>query len=171
MFKIARLLDSAKLGASIDSDYRLAKVIGITHAAVSGYRMGKALPKDKVIAQLCAMSGDDPHLMLAQIQLERASSPEAKGLWESLALRLAASDRRVVSRVQTAILSVCFAIGLIAVSTDDARAGDGQPSKTALVSCLYIVCDAFLSVCVSIERRLRRWPQMCAIVPLWRFVT
>jgi hypothetical protein len=33
MFSVADLLDRAKAGANIDSDYRLAKVIGITHSA------------------------------------------------------------------------------------------------------------------------------------------
>jgi hypothetical protein len=151
MFLIAELLERAKARASIESDYRLGKVIGITHQAISGYRAGISLPKDKVIAQLCALSGDDPHLVMAQIQAERASSPEAKNLWMTMAKRLQGA-------ATTAILSVCFAIALIALPAQDARATTLDAYKTGESNILYIVSITFLSVSDFLMVRLRRFP-------------
>jgi len=81
MFSIADLIDRAKAGGNIDSDYRLAKVIGITHSAVSNYRAGKSMPDARVLEQLCALSGDDLAVFAAQIQAERERTPEGKNMW------------------------------------------------------------------------------------------
>lgn len=86
MFSVAEFLDRAKVRANIESDYRLAKVIGKSHNVISGYRHGKSLPEESVIEQLCALSGDDPDLIAAQIQAARSKTPEARTMW----LRVAA---------------------------------------------------------------------------------
>lgn len=150
MFSIADLLERAKAGAIIDSDYRLAKVIGITHAAISNYRVGKTMPDERVLSQLCALSGDDVAVWAAQIQAVRARTPEGRSMWESIAARL--------SGVATpAILSVLIAIGLVAAPADSARAGEVQGLKNQPVKLLYIVCSAFLSVRHYARVRLRRY--------------
>jgi hypothetical protein len=150
MFSIANLLDAAKAKAQIDSDYRLAKVIGKSHQVISGYRVGKSLPDESVIDQLCALSGDDPDVIAAQIQAARSKSPEAKNLW----LRVAA---RMQGSATTAILSVCFAIALIAAPAQEARATTLNAYKTGEVSLLYIVSITFLSVGDFLQVRLRRF--------------
>lgn len=136
---IANLLDSAKAKAGIESDYRLAKVIGITHTALSAYRVGKSLPGDKVVAQLCALSGDDPQLVFAQVQAFKASSSETQSFWNTLVLRLQSDRRHAVRGVGTAILSVLFSIVLIAGNIVDARASALQSVKTQWAGSLYIV--------------------------------
>jgi transcriptional regulator with XRE-family HTH domain len=157
MFLIANLLDSAKASAKIESDYRLAKVIGITHSVISGYRAGKSLPNESIIAQLCALSGDDPDVIAAQIQAARSKSPEAKNLW----LRVAA---RMQGAATTAILSVCFAITLIAVGAQPARAMTLDAYKSGDVDLLYIVQSTILSVPGFLLVRLRQWRWL-----LWLF--
>lgn len=139
MFSIATFLDSAKAGAGIDSDYRLAKVIGITHAAISSYRRGKSLPNEGILQQLCALSGDDPDIVAAQVQAARAQSDEGRSLWERVALRLASDRRATIRTVSTAILSVLFTIGMIAAPADSARASGLDHQKTVAVNLLYIV--------------------------------
>lgn len=148
MFSIANLLDAAKAKANIDSDYRLAKVIGKSHQVISAYRVGKSLPEESVIQQICALSGDDPDVIAAQIQAARSKSPEAKNLW----LRVAA---RMQGAASGAILSVCFAIALIAMPASDARAVTVDAYKTGQVNLLYIVSSAFLSVSTFLMVRLR----------------
>jgi transcriptional regulator with XRE-family HTH domain len=123
MFSIADFLDRAKARALIDSDYRLAKVIGKSHQVISGYRSGKSLPNESVIEQLCALSGDDPDLIAAQIQAARVEDGPARDLWTRIALRLAGG-------ASTAVLSVCFAIALIAAHFGDARASGLTEQKT-----------------------------------------
>jgi hypothetical protein len=150
MISVADLLDRAKAGGSIESDYRLAKVIGITHAAVSSYRMKKTMPDARVLEQLCALSGDDVAVVMAQIQAERERTPEGKNMWLMVAKRLAGG-------ATTAILSVCFAIALIAAPASDARATTLNAYKTGEFSLLYIVSSTFLSVHVFALVRLRRF--------------
>jgi hypothetical protein len=150
MFSIANLLDAAKAKAQIDSDYRLAKVIGKSHQVISGYRVGKSLPDESVIDQLCALSGDDPDVIAAQIQAARSKSPEAKNLW----LRVAA---RMQGAATTAILSVCFAIALIAAPAQSARASTVDAYKVGNVTLLYIVSSTFFSVHIFALVRLRRF--------------
>lgn len=90
MFSVAELLDRAKNRAAIDTDYRLAKVLQINQSAIWNYRHGKNLPNEKVIDSLCALSGDDPDVIAAQIQSERSQDAAAKGLWLRIAHRLQA---------------------------------------------------------------------------------
>lgn len=159
MFSIADLLERAKARANIESDYRLAKVIGKSHQVISAYRVGKSLPEESVIQQLCALSGDDPDVIAAQIQAARSKTPEAKNLW----LRVAA---RMQGAATTAILSVCFAISLIAMSATDARATTIQAHQTGKFDLLYIVSSTILSVVEFLQVRLRRW--QAQIGGLWR---
>jgi hypothetical protein len=98
MFSIANLLDSAKARASIESDYRLAKVIGKSHQVISGYRSGKSLPEESVIEQICSLSGDDSGVVAAQIQAARSKSPEAVNMWLMIAQRLAAASGMMISQ-------------------------------------------------------------------------
>lgn len=132
MISIADLLDRAKAGGHIESDYRLAKVIGISHGTMTGYRSGKSRPDARVLEQLCALSGDDVAVFAAQLQAERERTPEGKTMWLMIAKRLSGA-------AQTAILSVCFAIALIALPAQEARAGTVDAYKTGPVSLIYIV--------------------------------
>lgn len=150
MFSIANLLDSAKAKANIETDYRLGKALGINHQVISGYRLGKSLPNELIIGQLCALSGDDPDVIAAQIQAARSKTPEAKNLW----LRVAA---RMAGGATTAILSVCFAIALIAGYAPTAGAGEVWGIKNPVtqqsihrINCVYVRATAFILV------RLRR---------------
>lgn len=146
---IARLLDAAKEKAGIESDYRLAKVIGITHSVISGYRAGKSMPNEKILSQLCALSGDDPMVVAAEIQSARSKDPEAKSLWLMVAARLRGG-------ATTAILSVCFALNLIALSAQDALAVTVQAYESGQVELLYIVSSTFLTVGEFLLVRLRQ---------------
>ena len=149
MFSIANLLDSAKAKANIESDYRLAIVIGISHQAMSHYRAGNTLPSEKVIEQICALSGDDPDVVAAEIQASRSKSPEAKNMW----LRIAA---RMAGGATTAVLSVIFAISLLAGGAHDARASGLSDAQVAKLNKLYIVSITILSVhCFALVRLLR----------------
>ncbi len=150
MFSIAQLLDSAKERGNIESDYRLSKVIGKSHQVISAYRVGKSLPEESVIDQLCALSGDDPDVIAAHIQAARSKSPEAKNLW----LRVAA---RMQGAATTAILSVCFALTLVALPAQQARAATVDAYKTGDVNLLYIVSSTFLTVGQFLHVRLRQF--------------
>lgn len=132
MFSIADLLDRAKSNAKIESDYRLAKVLRINQSAVSNYRHGRNLPNVEMIEALCALSGDDAGLIVAQMEAHRAEAGPVRNMWLSVAKRLQGA-------ATTAILSVCFAISLIALPATDARAATLDAYRDGSVNLLYIV--------------------------------
>jgi hypothetical protein len=145
MFSIANLLERAKANANIESDYRLAKVLSINQSALGNYRGGRSWPNEKILAQLCALSGDDVGVVAAQVQAERAQSPEGKSMWMTVAARLA-------GRASTAIFSVLFAIGLIAAPLDSSRAGGLTVAQTGKVNMLYIVSSSFFVRWLELHR-------------------
>lgn len=132
MFSIANLLDRAKQKSNIESDYRLAKVLRINQSALSNYRSGRSLPNVEIVEALCALSGDDAGLMVAQVEAARAAEGPVRNMWLSVAARLRGA-------AQTAILSVCFAIALIALPATDARASTVDAHKNGELNLLYIV--------------------------------
>jgi hypothetical protein len=149
MFSVADLLERAKARGNIDTDYRLSKVIAIKQSALSNYRAGRSMPDDRVLEQLCALSGDDLGVVAAQIQAERARTPDSKNMWLMIAKRLAGG-------ASTAVLSVVFAISLIAGYAQPAGAAALKHVQTAKVDFLYIVSTTFLSVGTFVERRSRQ---------------
>jgi len=115
---------------------------------MTGYRSGKSMPDARVLEQLCALSGDDCAVVMAQIQAERERTPEGKNMWLMVAARLRGG-------ASTAILSVVFAIGLIAGYAEPARASGLNGIKTVCSNLLYIVSSTFLSVPAFLMVRLR----------------
>lgn len=149
MFSIAEFLDRAKARALIVSDYQLAKLIGKNQNVITHYRHGRSLPNEETVQQICILSGDDPDLVMAQIQAARAKEGPARVMWSRIAARLAGG-------ATTAILSVCFAISLIAAPASDARANTLDAYKTGEFSMLYIVSSTILSVGGFLRSRLRQ---------------
>lgn len=89
MFSVPDLLDRAKKGAGVDTDYALAKLLGHKRQAnVSNWRLEKVAPDENAIMALCKLSGDDPYEVAIMIQAGRAANDEAAGLWLGLHARL-----------------------------------------------------------------------------------
>lgn len=132
MFSIAALLDRAKASAGIESDYRLAKVIGITHSAVTHYRMGRSLPNESVIDQLCALSGDDPDITMAQVQAARSKDAPARAAW----LRIAA---RMSGAASTAILSALVLLAAAVSFPMESNACQSHATDSVAVDRVHIV--------------------------------
>lgn len=120
MVNITALLDKAKDIHSLKSDYKLALVMGIQQSSLRNYRTGKTLPDERVITKICTLTGDDPDLLMAEIELDRAKTDEARALWGSIARRLAAAA----------------AAGIVSASV---MAGPTLPPKPANGDGLYIM--------------------------------
>lgn len=88
MHTTQELLDAAKTHSSIHSDYRLAKVMDVTEKTVANWRHGRARPDELSAVKLSNLAGLDPMYAIACIQAERATKPEIKTLWLTLAKRL-----------------------------------------------------------------------------------
>lgn len=121
---IAELLDKAILMHRLSSDYKLALVMGIDSKSMSNYRHGKTLPDTRVIALLCDLTGDDPAMLAAEIEVERAKTPEARAVWISVLSRLRETAAQTVSTGVFAAL----ALGLL---------GSGAPSSQAHANTVY----------------------------------
>lgn len=93
---VSALLDKAKLVHSLPSDYKLALVMGVDQKSLRNYRDGKTLPDARVISALCDLTGDDPALLLAQIEAERAKTTEARALWLQVVERLQSTLHAVI---------------------------------------------------------------------------
>lgn len=85
---IVALLDKAKVVHRLPSDYKLALVMGVQQATLANYRQGKTLPDARVIRLICDLTGDDPALLLAEVEAERAKTDEARALWLEVVKRL-----------------------------------------------------------------------------------
>jgi transcriptional regulator with XRE-family HTH domain len=143
MLKVSEFLDKSKACAGIESDYRLAKVIGISHAAITNYRHDKNLPDEKVIQKLCELTGDDPDVISALFQSRRARTEEGRVLWMRVAQRLMTGAAAGAAAVA---LSGCLWVG-------EAAAAMASPASKFVSVC--ILCK------VSFRLRKHRW---CAMV-------
>jgi len=85
------LMDQAKAAAGIGSDYALAKLLGVSRAAVSQWRNGKGTMDDEAAAQVAALLQVEPGYVMACAQAERAKSEKARGRWARVAALLLAA--------------------------------------------------------------------------------
>lgn len=82
------LLDTAKDGAGIASDYGLAKALGVTRNAVSNWRCGRAFPDLATTYALAEMAGTSPIESVMMVNLERAAGGRDAEVWAKLRAEL-----------------------------------------------------------------------------------
>lgn len=111
---IEELLDRAKHMANIESDYRLAKALGISAGNLSNIRKGRAHPSNEVAVQLAALAKLDEMQVIAEIELRTANSERKQKFWQNF----------LEQRGAAAALGV-MAIGLAIVLTPAPIGGDG----------------------------------------------
>ena len=127
------LLDSAKKAQGVESDYRLAQLLGVSKNAITNYRYGKSCPEDEVAIRLSGMVGRDPASVIAEMHAERAKSPEVRAIW----LRMAKQLR------ETAAANVLSAVGiamlLVAGMPAPVRASEHSPTHGSGSGSVYYV--------------------------------
>jgi transcriptional regulator with XRE-family HTH domain len=106
MFDVGQFLDRAKAGAGIQSDYALAKRLGVLPSRISNWRRGENAPDGRAIMGLCGLSGDDPEHVAACIQSMRAANDDEAFLWRRVAERLARGGAHVIAAVGVTTLFV-----------------------------------------------------------------
>lgn len=113
-----RLLNRCKSVLDIESDYRLAKVLGISHTTITHWRNGRSTPSDEAVISICALMQKDPAQAIAQLHAERAKTDIARQFWQNTADKLSSALAPVISAVFVAIL-------LVALSPTPAQAATG----------------------------------------------
>ena len=131
-FSVDLLLDAVKKANGWESDYKLAKSLGINPNAVSNYRSKRSLPDELTVQKLAAAAGLDADVLTAQVQAARSRSTEAKSMWERIALRLQ-------SAAVTASVSALFFFSPMSQDPHGALAGEVSPSFNFQPCNLYIV--------------------------------
>jgi transcriptional regulator with XRE-family HTH domain len=77
-------LQAVKKKLGIESDYALAKRLGITRSAVSNLQLGKSIFSDDVALAVAQILDVPPIEVIAQANAERATTPEMRDRWMSL---------------------------------------------------------------------------------------
>lgn len=77
-------IDAVKASQGGISDYRLAKILGITQQTVSKYRTGKDFLGDVTAIKVAALLEIEPAYVLACVHQERSKSDAERAAWSSI---------------------------------------------------------------------------------------
>lgn len=83
-----QLLDAIRERRNLPSDYAAAALLGLTRSQVSKYRNGKDFMGDEVVQRAAELIGADPAIAMAGVHAERATDPQTRKVWVSIAERL-----------------------------------------------------------------------------------
>ena len=86
-----QLMDAVKARHEMPSDYRLAKVLGVSFSRVSNWRRGHHGFSDEVAIKVAELLEEPPELVLLEVLAERAKRTEVRAVLEAAARRLAAA--------------------------------------------------------------------------------
>jgi predicted transcriptional regulator len=82
--KAREWIDQAKTATGIESDYALAKHLGVTHATVSRYRNGKGTLDNEVATKIAQILGVPEMRVIADQEEERARTPAKRAWWRGI---------------------------------------------------------------------------------------
>jgi hypothetical protein len=79
------LIDRYKIAIGVDSDYAVAKALGLRANRISNYRTGISHADDKTAVMLATVLHIDPLETIARINMDRATERTDKDFWRKLA--------------------------------------------------------------------------------------
>ncbi|MCG9025174.1 hypothetical protein LH462_06835 [Laribacter hongkongensis] len=74
----------AKQRIGVESDYAMAKVIGVTRHQISKIKTGKSNLGDTTAIRLAQFAHFDALKIISSLNFERAKSPSEKAFWEQI---------------------------------------------------------------------------------------
>ncbi|MBV6324377.1 hypothetical protein [Duganella violaceipulchra] len=77
-------LDAVKNRLGIDSDYALAKRLGIRQSTLSGYRARNGQMDDEIAAKVADLLGIHPGLVMLDMHRARAKTPVEASIWQDI---------------------------------------------------------------------------------------
>lgn len=90
-------LAACKARLGIESDYALAKRLGVAQSSVSNYRTGRSRIDDDVALTIAEILQINPLEVIAAANAERAKTPEQKARWTALMEKFSVSFRNLLS--------------------------------------------------------------------------
>lgn len=118
-----QLMQEAKVALRIESDYALAKALDMSRQAISHYRTGRSQLDVEGAFRIAEVLGRDPAAIIAAVEAERATKPEAREAWKQRLKQLGGVAATVVIGMSGALP----APGNAAVAAHDNGACDRQP--------------------------------------------
>jgi transcriptional regulator with XRE-family HTH domain len=109
-------LDAMRAKLRLTSDYQLAKRLAVSHQRISNYRTMRSTFDATIAARVAEILEIEPIKVIADTEIERATKPEHRKLWETIAAKVAAG--------------VLVAIGA-GISVPDVRAGFNTSPNSA----------------------------------------
>lgn len=77
-------LDAIKKRIGKDSDYAVAKALGMSESTIHGYRKRGGQMDDEIAAKVAALLGLHPGLVVLDMHRERAKTPEERTIWQEI---------------------------------------------------------------------------------------
>lgn len=114
------LLIAIKKHHGVESDYALARILKISRAALSDWRI-RGLSDERAL-QFATELGIDPGPVLAAIHAERSADPKVRKAWETIA-----------KTIRSAAAAVLVVLGLSVTAPQPAQAAQLSPGYTLCV--------------------------------------
>lgn len=77
-------LQQAKKALNIESDYALAKALGIARSSISGLMSGKNTMSDETACKVASIIGKHAGIIMLDMRREREKNPEVRAVWLSV---------------------------------------------------------------------------------------
>jgi hypothetical protein len=87
--KTVEYLDAVKKKLGISSDYALQAPLGVKKQSVSNYRNGRSGFDSRVAMRVAQILGLEPLVVIADMEIERAATPEVEDFWKQIARKVA----------------------------------------------------------------------------------
>lgn len=85
---MSKVIDSAKIVLSLDSDRKLAKFLGIPDTYIAGYRTDERAVDEYVLCRLADVIGKNPLLLLAEYKRDRTKNENRREYWGGIVKRI-----------------------------------------------------------------------------------
>lgn len=147
--KASGWIDRVKAARGWDSDYRVAKELGISRQTVSGYRSERyTLDEDSAIKVAHALE-QPPEAILVDQVAERAKNPEAKAAWLHIAQRLQTGAANLSLVVSIAIVLLALTAHPVWAETASFVGEEGSLYIMLSASCrvIFRLCAHFVKLC------------------------
>ncbi|MBN3781134.1 helix-turn-helix domain-containing protein [Burkholderia sp. Ac-20345] len=100
-------LDAVKARLSLPSDYALAKELGVTRHAVSGWRNGHKTFNEEMCLQIAEILDVSPFEVLATVKIEWIKDADRRAVWTRALEKFSEGFRTLVLRANARQATFC----------------------------------------------------------------
>lgn len=106
MRTVPQYLDLLKTALAVDTDYKLGKKLDFSRSRVSNYRTGDTFFDNETCARVAEVLRLDPMEVIADMEMQRAKTPEKKAFWQHVIDALTTGPRRTILSVLVLVFSM-----------------------------------------------------------------